>query len=198
MEEAEKKVVEKKKPNIFKRALLSYRKIPDKKPYIEFITALLSVPVLLTVILLNLNTLTGSKDKETTPTPAPEKIFVTLPGGVTNAPTLSDEECTKAIGPININPPEENETVSDNPVVVAINYQQGNFCSAVWSYRINGGRWSDYDDKSIALYNPPAGNIKFELRVKSVVTSDTENLVRNFVYKTDSLSITPTASASAN
>lgn len=189
---------EKKKPNFFKKALFSYRKIPDKKPYIEFVTALLSVPVLLTVILLNLNSLTGTKDKEPKTT-TPEKIFITLPGGATSVPTLSEEECTPEIGPLEIKSPEEREVVTENPVFVDIAYQQGKYCSVVWSYRTNGGKWSDYDDKSIALYNLSTGNIKLDLRIKSVVSSDNETITRNFIYKGDGIvPTTPVGSGSAN
>lgn len=190
-----------KRPNFLKRALLSYRKIPDKKPYIEFITALLSVPVLLTVILLNLNTLTGNKEKETkTTNNTPQTVVVTAPD-TNNQPVTNQqqEECIPEIGPISITAPEDGEVITDNPVFVSISYKQGDYCSVVWSYRINGGKWSDYDDRSIALYNPPPGKIRFELRVKSVVGSDSRTLTRNFTYQgTSIIQTTPSASSSAN
>lgn len=199
----EEKSIERKKPNFLKRFLTSYRKIPDKKPYIEFVTAILSIPVLLTVILLNLNTLTGNKDKKETKdtnTP-PQTVVITAPAANNPNPVTSedDEECTPEIGPIEITAPEDGEIVTDNPVFVSVRYEQGEYCSVVWSYRINGGRWSDYDDRSIALYNPPPGNIRFELRVKSIVGEDSRTLTRNFTYQgTEILQTTPTASASAN
>src|SRR5436305_14073007 len=109
----------KKKPHPLKRALFSYREIPNKKPYIEFFAALLSIPVLLTVILLNINSLRSpNKDNKTTNTPI-EKIFVTTPES-TNAPSTGP--CTAQIGPIAITSPEENEVITDNPVLVNINY----------------------------------------------------------------------------
>lgn len=194
---------EQKKSNLFKKVLISYRKIVDKKPHIEFITALLSVPVLLTVIIINVNNLKGQKnDKIAVITPPPvEKIYVNVPSGNTkpDVKTATQTPCAKKIGPIAIASPEEKETVTHNPVAVNIDYQQGDFCSVVWSYRINRGTWSEYDDKSIALYNPPTGNIKFELRVKSVVSTDSQTLTKNFVYKGDNtISTTPTATPSAN
>lgn len=192
-----------KKPNFLKRFLTSYRKIPDKKPYIEFVTAILSIPVLLTVILLNLNSLTGTKDKEAkdSSTPAPQTVVITAPASnnTNTATSEKEEECTPEIGPIEITAPEEGETVTDNPVFVSVKYEKGDYCSVVWSYRINGGRWSDYDDKSIALYNPPPGTIRFELRIKSVVSDDSLTLTRSFTYQgTDIIQTTPTASSSAN
>lgn len=193
----EEKHTHRSKPNPIKRFLTSYRKIPDRKVYIEFITALLSIPVLLTVILLNLNSLTGNKDKVPTNTNAtPQTVVITAPAA--NEKTVQ-EECIPEVGPVSISSPDDGEVITDNPVFVSINYRQGDYCSVVWSYRINGGRWSDYDDRSIALYNPPPGNIRFELRVKSVVGNDSRTLTRNFVYQgTNIIQTTPSASSSAN
>ena len=194
---------EQKNPNFASKFLISYRKIVEKKPYIEFITAILSVPVLLTVIIININNLKGQKnDKIAVITPAPvEKIYVTVPNTniKSDVKAATQVPCKKEIGPIDIASPAEKDIVTDNPVSVNIDYQQGDFCSVVWSYRINGGAWSEYDDKSIALYNPPTGNIKFELKVKSVVSTDSQTLTRNFIYKGDStVETTPTATPSAN
>lgn len=59
-----------------------YRGLPDKKKYIEFLTASLSVPVLITVIILNVSNL-RSKDKQTTEPPKVETkekiIIITVP-----------------------------------------------------------------------------------------------------------------------
>ena len=196
----------KKKPGFLSRLATSYRKIPDKKPYIEFVTAILSIPVLLTVILLNVNSLTGNKDKATKTTPTPQTVVITAPGTNSQSqspradaqPTTQQEECTPEVGPISITAPNEGDTVTDNPVFIGISYKQGDYCSAVWSYRINGGSWSDYDDQSISLYNPPPGNIRFELRVKSVVGSDSRTLTRNFIYQGTSIQqITPPPASSS-
>lgn len=192
---------ERKKPGFLKRIATSYRKIPDKKPYIEFVTAILSIPVLLTVILLNLSSLTGNKDKETkTENNTPQTVVITAPDSKNQTTTnTKQEECTPEVGPISIGAPDEGEIVTDNPIYVSINYKQGDYCSVVWSYRINGGKWSEYDDRSIALYNPTPGSIRFELRVKSIVGNDSRTLTRNFTYQGNSIiQTTPTASSSAN
>lgn len=197
----EERPLERKKPSYIKKILTSYRKIPDKKPYIEFVTAILSIPVLLTVILLNFNSLTGNKDKETkNSNNTPQTVVITAPdSGNQQQQTAKTEECTPEVGPISISSPDDGEIITDNPVFVSISYKQGEYCSVVWSYRINGGKWSDYDDRSIALYNLPPGNIRFELRVKSVVGNDSRTLTRNFVYQGSSIiQTTPTASSSAN
>jgi|SRR6185369_62795 len=170
----------------------SYKDIPNKKPYIEFFAALLSIPVLLTVILLNLNSLKGNKDTKTAvPAPAAqEKIYVTIPGQPANtqASKAPSEPCKPGIGQVTITSPDENEVVTDNPVQVSISYKNGGFCEVVWSYRINGGKWSDYVDNSISLGGLPQGAIKFDLRIKSVVNSDTDSITRNFTYKAASSS----------
>lgn len=163
----------------------SYRSLPDKKQYVEFFTALLTVPVLLTVIILNLNNLKSSQ-KNATPTPVPindRPIVVTVAkDDDVMSPTPQNTVCKKGIGPIGISYPEEGDTVSENPIQISINYQQEDFCSVVWAYRINNGRFSDYDDRSIALFNPPKGTITFQLKVKSIVTSEEKVLTRTFVY----------------
>lgn len=191
-----------------RKMLYSYRGLPDKKQYIEFFTALLSVPVMLTVIVLNLNNLRGANKA---PAPAPQQkevpVYITTQPDKESSndtattsrittPAQTNEVCTKGIGPISIDYPEEGTTVSDNPLSIDINYQQGNYCSVVWAYRINGGPYSDYDDKSIALYNPPNGKITLQVKVKSLVTSDETTLTRIFTYTGNGTVPTPTDSQS--
>ena len=185
-----------------KKARYSYRGLPDKKQYVEFFTAVLTVPVLLTVIILNLNNLRGSKAVQPTPTPVSLRpIVVTLPESSTsdNTPVTTPKDtqpvCIKGIGPISIDYPDEKASVTDNPIQVDINYDQGNYCAVVWAYSINGGRFSDFDDKSIALYNPPAGTIQFQLKVKSIVTGEQKVITRTFTYQGSGTS-QPTASQS--
>lgn len=188
-----------------KKFRYAYRTLPDKKQYVEFFTAILTVPVLLTVIILNLNNL-RSANKTATPTPAFKEerpIVVTIPEtnsklAVTTALSPSSEACIKGIGPISIDYPEDNSTVSDNPIPIDINYQKGNYCAVVWAYRINDSRFSDFDDKSIALYNVPKGVVRFQLKVKSIVTGEEKTLTRIFTYSGTSADVTPSASGSAN
>jgi hypothetical protein len=181
----------------YKRFISDFKKLPERKQYIEFFTAILSVPVLLTVIILNINNLKGNDNKdEQMNTPSVREIIITQPSG--KEITVTTAPCEEEIGPVSIANPNENEAVTDNPVLISVHYQKGKFCAVVWSYRINGGRWSDYDDKSIALYNPPQGNIKLDLRVKSVVTGDEKTLTRNFTYRgTSTVPTEPVASGSA-
>lgn len=160
-----------------------------KKPYIEFLTAFLSIPVLISVLLLNFNSIKNLNAKPT-PTPMPgvnaqagffaepigtEKPGTPTPMGATEAP------CLNGLGPVNVTSPEENDEVTDNPVTVDISYDDRRYCAAAWSYRINGGSWSGYDDRSVALYNLPQGPIKFELRVKSISGDDSKTVTRNFI-----------------
>jgi hypothetical protein len=164
-------------------------KIVKKKPYFELATAFLSIPVLITVLLLNITSL---KNINATPTPTPAPVrsgsgFFAAPIGTghTIAPStgaISQTGCKKALGPVSITSPNENDTVTDNPVTVNIQYDDSTYCGAAWSYRINGSSWSGYDDRSVALYNLPRGQVAFELRVKSIVTADEKSLTRNFTY----------------
>jgi hypothetical protein len=176
---ASKKVV-KKKP--------LHTKLIKKKPYIEFVTAFLSIPVLITVLLLNFNTLKNIGGQPT-PTPEPggtQTGFYAAPIG-TNKPAATigagtPGPCKNGLGPISIDTPNENDIVSNNPVTININYDNSVYCGAAWSYRINGSTWSGYDDRSLALYNLPPGHVKFELRVKSISSSNEKTVTRNFTY----------------
>lgn len=206
---------------ILQKTRSTYRTLPDKKQYIEFFTALLSVPVLLTVILLNVNNLRSTAKPAavpTAPTPVKEIIYVSPQNNsvattkntgntatsplvaATSAPTpTTSPVCDKSIGQIDIKTPAENDTITDNPVSVVIAYNQGNHCAVVWAYRINSGKWSDYDDKSIALYNLSNGPISLDLKVKSIVTGEENIITRKFTYAgAGTPSTTPVASSSAN
>lgn len=195
-----------------KKILLSTKNIHDKKPYIEFFTAILSVPVLITVIMLNINNL-KSTNKSTTASPSPvqkeEKIYIPVITTTQNtnkkstpqdsvtpteeiSQTPTNQACKPEIGPVSISSPDEGDALTDNPVSIIINYKTGEYCAVVWSYRLNGSSWSAYDDKSIALYNLPPGKIKIEVKIKSIVSGDEQILTRNFTYNGTTTAAAPT------
>lgn len=182
--------------NRFKKSVKEFH---TKKPHIEFFTALLTIPVLLTVIILNINNLKSNESKNKEQSTKTETIVITQ-GDNSNKEqkevVITKEACKAGIGDIEIVSPEEDENIKDNPVNIDINYDQGDFCEVVWSYRVNGGNWSSYDNRSIALYNLTPGNVKFDLRVKSVVNSSQKNLSRSFIYSglSDSPTTSPTPS----
>jgi len=171
-----------------RRTLRGIRQAPHKKHYIEFVTALLSIPVLLTVIILNLNTL-KAKDEAPKQTNDTRPIIVTVPveKESTKEPTPLPTQgvCKKEIGPVSISSPEEGELVTDIPVTLSLSQDDDTYCSIVWSYRVNDGKWSDYDDKTVALYNPPKGEVNIEVRVKSTVSKEEKRLTRTFTYQPD-------------
>lgn len=175
------------------------RDLPRRKPHIDVLTAVLTVPVLLTVLIANILSL-RNKEKNNTPTPTPnlQKIIVQSPATTSKDTTLvnptAGPTCKKEVGPISIKSPKENETVKDNPVCFVIKYDDPNYCSVVWSYRVNGGEWSDYNANSVCLYDVPQGDVLFELRVQSTVSQDQQSIKRNFHYEGKSLSPTPTFS----
>lgn len=188
-----------------------FRRLPDKKQYIEVITATLSIPVLLSVIFMNYMNIQQQRQPVTEPTPTPKEDrmpppqTITIIGGddteSTPTPSLSPTptpssamsgECLKEIGPIAILSPSENQLVTRNPFEINIQYDQGAYCSAVWSYRIDSGAWSDFIDADILVYNLNSGTHTIELRVKSVVTSASETLTRTFTYQNSTEVPTPT------
>lgn len=173
-----------------------------KKHHIEYVSALLSIPVILSVLVLNYSNLEGKNktNSATDPTPASSQnpiIIQTSPSDSKNPnATSSSSSCKKEIGPITIESPKEEQTINDNPVCIIIK-KGDDYCSSVWSYKINSGNWSDYNSSSPCLYNLPDGDVKFTLRVQSTVSSDTTTIERNFTYESSN-QITPTATSSAS
>lgn len=177
------------------------KKIPDKKNHLDFLAAALTIPVLISVIILNYNNLQKLKTPASpsavpsvAPTQAAKPQYIIVPSQNQSAesPTPVTSACIKDIGPIDVSYPKEGDTVSDNPLCIIINYSNTNYCSVVWSYRINNGAWSDYTSNNPCIYNLQNGNIKFDLRVQSTVTQNTASLTRNFIYQGQPV-ITPTA-----
>lgn len=184
-------------------------KLPDKKPHLDFIAAILTIPVLLTVLVLNLISLQSrNSNTKLTPTPAASPSPITqntnsanqktiTPLQITSQPqpTTNQQVCIKDIGPIDIAYPQEGQNVPDNPLCIQINYHAGNYCSVVWAYSINHSQLSDYSNNSVCLYNLPEGPNTFLLQVKSLASSSTQTLQRNFIYHNPS--ITPTNAPTA-
>ncbi len=201
------------------------KRLPEKKAHFEFISAVLTIPVLITVLLLNLNNLLPKNTKPTlSPTPSvvvtlsetpvdsqritssysqsfisPQVTSVLITS--TPEPTTNQNQCTPGIGSIDIGYPTEGQIISNNPVCIGIDYNAGNYCSVVWAYSINGSPLSDYSNNSVCLYNLPSGNNSFTLQVKSLVSNDTNSITRHFNYNPPvqpTVTLTPTASASSS
>ena len=176
------------------------KKLTYKKHHLDFIVAVLTIPVLLSVIILNYTNLQNIQKNKNNLTPAPtqtEKIIV-VPQKTTITSVQTQETCIKDIGPVEITFPQENQIVSDSPICINIKYNNSNYCSVVWSYKINSGSWSEFTGNNPCIYNLSNGNVKFDLRVQSTVIQKEEDLSRNFVYKSTNLSPTQIATSSAN
>ena len=200
--------------------------LPDRKRYIEVITASLTVPVLLTVIYSNITNI-RSNNKTNAQEPKPEQNSQVLPQStgltieikeppaqafipatkssesankIIPSPSPEVKECTREVPPVALVSPEENETVTTNPLCIDINVEQGDFCSVVWSYKLNGNSWSEFTDKEICLYNVDNGAKALEVRIRSIAGSDEVTVKRNFNYQggpTSSPDAAPSASTSA-
>lgn len=190
---------------MFENAREWYHALPEKKKYVELITSVLTVPVLLTVIFSNVTNL-ADKDKQNAPAPTHtiERVLpaTTVVRTINEAtptsplPTVTDGVCKKEIGPVEILAPKEGETVTEEPVTIDISHND-EYCSIVWSYRINNSGWSDYTDKAINLYNLSSGSKTLEVRIKSIASKDETLLKRNFIYKNLSETPTPTPTPTA-
>ncbi len=198
---------------LFKKIKNWYKKLPDKKQYIEVITAILSVPVMITVIIINLNNLNQSK-KQTTDTGKITPVQVVITGSTnqnrppplnnltpilsaTPSSTPTESSCQKAIGPVAILSPQENQLITEDTVCINISTKTG-YCPVIWSYQINNNSWSTFTDKDICLYNLTNGDKKLLVKIKSSVTDEVITLQRNFTYQNPNITSTPTASSSAS
>jgi hypothetical protein len=208
------KVNKKSKSEKEKERKRSLDRLYAKKPLLEFVVAVLTVPSLILVLILNYNTIKNLNAAKATPTPvsasnatntgngstASAPNFFTEPVTRTPKPTsssVSQTPCNKSLGPVNITSPNEGDTISSNPVEVDISYDDSTYCSAVWSYSVNGSSWSPYGDNSVALYNLPNGPVSFQLQVRSLTSSDQTTLTRNFIYNGQSTAPAPTSASSS-
>lgn len=176
--------------------------MPDKKRYLEFVTALLTIPVLLTVMISNILNL-QQKNAVPEPTPVPTVIIQTatpipqtpistpVSGSASPTPTVS-AQCKKEVGPIEITYPTEGQMVSTDPVCLDIVRSGTDYCAVVWQYRINESAWSDYTDRSICMYGLTGGTKNLELRVKSIVSGNEVLLKRTFTIPTSTPTPTTT------
>jgi hypothetical protein len=177
-----------------------YRNLSDKKKHVEFITAVLSVPVMLTVIIINLNNLSQQKNnaaqKTTTEKVAPIQIVITgekdkannsviatpMPTSQPGEPTYTPAPCIKEVGVVSILFPRESEVVTTDPVCITLT-TQSHYCSVLWSYKLNDGDWSDFMDKNVCLHNLTNGTKTVQMKIKSSQSSDQVVLQRSFIYK---------------
>jgi len=185
---------------IFKRIQKYYVVLPDKKRYFELFAAILSVPMILTVILVNMNTINKSKETSTpTPTSTPIQIVVENPASSsnnTNPPkievTPTNTECKKDIGEIEILSPQEGEIITTDNVCINIS-TDSKYCPIAWSYKLDDSSWSNYNNNNICLYDLTAGKKNLQIKIKSTVVDKTITLERNFTYQNSSIpTITPT------
>lgn len=186
--------------NIFNKIKTWYYNLPEKKRHVEFFSALLTVPMLVTVIMINLNNINNSK-KTTAPTPtSPPVVQIVIPSTTTPSakisPSVSPVACKNQVGPVSISSPDDNEVVTKDPVDIDIAYNKGIYCDVVWSYRINGGNWSDYSSKSISLFNLTPGDKQLEVKIKSIGSTDEVLLRKTFLYQVNipTSTVTPTQS----
>jgi len=186
--------------------------IPEKKKWVDMVTAILTVPVLITVIASNLGNISSDKKKEVsaqTPQPTVEKIILRekeVPSPTNNEVKDSENReitpttvsCESSLPDFEILSPKEGENIVADPLCITFaRSQDGNFCPVVWAYRINNGAWSTYTDDPICLYNMASGPVKLEVKSKISVSGEEKTYMRNFTYKGESnnIQISPQPSA---
>src|SRR5579864_9070566 len=100
-------------------------KLYEKKPMIEFIVAILSIPSILLLLILNFKSLTSINNAKPIPTPGsttsatgftPNFFARPVNRGLqaTVPPNETQPPCTKGLGPASITTPHEGDTVDIN------------------------------------------------------------------------------------
>lgn len=166
-----------------------YRTLPDKKVYFELVGAVLTIPVLVTVILLNLNNLNNQNKNakndskpSASPTSEKNKSYVPVTVEKQEATPSPNPSCKKDIGPIQIISPHDGQVISANPVCIEISYKQGEYCTVTWSVKVDNGQWSDFSDNNICLYDMTNGSKMAQVRVRNVDGTKEILLQRTFQY----------------
>lgn len=97
-----------------------YRGLPDKKRYLEFISAFLSIPVLVTVVVLNLRSLKAQDREQPQNTPIATQVIikeVVIPGSPLPAPSVSPQS-SNVPTPTPISSPSPSPSISSTPTPV--------------------------------------------------------------------------------
>lgn len=182
-----------------------YRSLPDKKVYFELLGAVLTIPVLVTVILLNLTNLSGNK-KDPAPTPQIIRVVETAPQkdtGVTAAPVSQGQRvspqaaCKKEIGPVNITSPREGEVVTKNQVCMTISYNTDEYCGIKWAVKLDNDSYSEFSDNDVCFSNISSGPHSISVKVRSKEGDEEVILQRNFQYGASGQTTATTSAAIA-
>lgn len=195
--------------NLIQKIKKWYIAIPNKKRLIEIITGSLSIPMMLTVILVNFNNIKNQKTKtETSNAITPIQVIIDNPSNKNTAtnstsPILkttiipTKTECKKEIGPIEILSPQEGEIITTDNVCINIS-TDNKYCPVTWSYKIGNDNWSNFNNNDICLYNLNPGKKQLQIKIKSTIIDKTITLERNFIYQSSTTpTITPTTPVTA-
>ncbi|MCR4329264.1 MAG: hypothetical protein NUV65_01825 [Candidatus Roizmanbacteria bacterium] len=185
-----------------------FTQLPDKKKYLELITAFLTIPVLLTVLLTNVSRIreTTPQTKTESPTTSPtNEIIIREITKIVEPTSESTSACIPEIGIVSITSPKDGETITQNPFSIDVEYTNTQYCPVVWSYRINSSSWSTFTNRSIDIYNLESGQKKLEVKVRSTISKEEKVLSRDFMYDppsnkipTPTITSTPTPTISPN
>lgn len=191
-----------------------FHSLVDRKKYLEIVSAFLTIPMLITVIIVNTNNIKNQKNRQTpdsgttpiqviiTGNPQEDTISpkqetlpldrVTPTAPPTSTPTPTSVSCLQEIGPIDINSPQEGEIITTNNVCLNIS-TSSKYCPLVWSYKLNDDNWSDFSHNNICFYNLSNGQKQLQIKFKNPTTGQTVTIARNFTYQVNSTSPNPTS-----
>jgi len=194
---------------IIKPIILKIKKT-DKKKLIDLIIGFLTIPSLITILILNLNNLKESKtDTSDKTTSNQEKTII-----IQNQPTASqsadnnnlpkpspivfpspEENCNPNSDSIQIVYPKENQTVHDNPFCISMKIDENdNSCPLEWAYSVNHKPLSAWSSEPICFYDLKNGEVNLKIVVKNKKSGLTKNYEVNFLYEYEEKSpATPSA-----
>jgi len=196
-----------------------YLALPDKKRHIELVTAALSVPMMVTIIMVNFFNI--KKTNQTAPAaastpiqvivqnpsstnsanPEPTKDFSPKATGTmtptttpTSTPTPTSFACKKDIGEIEILSPQDGQIITKDNICINIS-TDSNYCPVTFAYKLDNSDWSEYTtNNSLCIYNLTAGQKTLQIKVKSTAVDKSVTIQRTFTYQTT----TPTPTSTPN
>ena len=192
---------------IIKPIILKIKKT-DKKKLIDLTIGFLTIPSLITLLILNLNNLkqskvdtgdktannqektiiiqnqpTSSQSTDNNNSPKPSPIVFPSPG----------ENCNPNPDSIQIVYPKENQTVHDNPFCVTMKIDEDdNSCPLEWAYSVNHTPLSAWSSEPICFYDLKNGKVNLKIVVKNKKSGLTKDYEVNFLYQDESTA-TPSA-----
>ncbi len=172
------------------------QKLQLRKGWVDWVIALLTIPVLLTIVFSNILTIREKNNipENSTPQASQQPINIvvenpTIKPSPQVSVTPSVPVCKDGLPTYEIVTPQENALVTGDPVCLVFVAQEDRYCSVRWAFRVNNTNWSPFTSQPVCLYNMKSGPVTVEVKFRAE-NDDEQIYTRKFTYQ-DGLSVTP-------